>query len=224
MDLSRLSRNLKFKYFLDRLLAYPLLFFASPFVLLAAWIIKLDGWISPENSGSVFYTEPRKSAKKVFQVLKFRTVTKKDIDWIKQCPEKRSITWAKKRTNAGRIIVKWYFDELPQIFNIIKGEMSFVGPRPHVFGVYAKEIQEGCFYREIMKAGLFGVPQACKKNPQHIRMFDDMGKREKSENEMLNSLDGIYARECMRRSLLGVVLFDWEIFARFVVIFLEGKG
>lgn len=208
---------------MDKLFVYPALFVASPSILLVAGIIKLDGWINPENAGSVFYTEPRMSADKLFKLIKFRTATKEALQWVRERPERRSISYCYPRTQAGKFIIKCYFDEVPQLFNILKGEMSFVGPRPHIINVYKDDIQKGCFYRKIIKAGLFGIPQACKRNLKHERIFSQVGQRRKSATQVLRTIDGIYANECMNRSIFGLLIFDWAIMARFFTIFMRGN-
>jgi lipopolysaccharide/colanic/teichoic acid biosynthesis glycosyltransferase len=223
LENTRLYENLSLKYFLDRLFVYPVLFLFSPLILIAIWIIKLDGFLDRKNSGSVFYKEPRMSAGKKFNVIKFRTVSTDDLRWIRQKPEERSITWNKKRTSAGQVIVHWYFDEIPQLINIAKGEMSFVGPRPHIVGVYEKEVSEGAFYRKIIKAGLFGIPQACKRSPKHKKVFSCLAENNKASDKTLNTLDGVYARECMNRGALGIIALDFEIIARFFFVFIKGS-
>ena len=219
---SHLSQKLKFKYFLDKLFAYPLLFSLSPLVLLAAWIIKLDGWINPDNAGKVFYTEQRISEDKIFRIIKFRTVPKKTIQWLYQKPESRSITGSKTKTDAGKLILRWYLDEIPQLFNIIKGEMSFVGPRPHIADQYNQELKHGLLYRKKIKAGFFGVPQACKRHPKYKALLEHMARTHKSENKILNTLDGLYAKRCLKYSIFGVLLFDFTIMARCIIVILRG--
>ena len=99
---------------------------ASPFMLVIAILVKAyDG-------GPVFYRQPRLTKDgKVFDVLKFRSMR---VD-----SEKKGARLAMKNddrvTPVGRVIRNIHFDELPQIFNILKGDMSLVGPR-QVYGKY----------------------------------------------------------------------------------------
>ncbi|MBN3040030.1 MAG: sugar transferase, partial [Candidatus Omnitrophica bacterium] len=223
-NFSDLKSTLKVKYFIDRLLVYPAIFLACPFIFIAAWILKLEGWLNPENKGKIFYSETRISEGKEFKLFKFRTVSSKELEWIKKRPSSRSITFNLKRTPAGQVIIKWYLDELPQLFNILKGEMSFVGPRPHIKRELDQELREGCFYRNIMRAGLFGVPQACKNNRKHVFLFKEMSSNYKAKPKILNTLDGVYAKECIRRSTIGVLLLDFVIISRFILILIAGKG
>lgn len=80
------------------------------------------------DGGPVFYRQPRLTKDgKVFDVLKFRSMR---VD-----SEKKGARLAMKNddrvTPVGRVIRNIHFDELPQIFNILKGDMSLVGPRPN---------------------------------------------------------------------------------------------
>jgi len=221
-DQEYFRKKLGLKYLLDRICAYVWLGFISPFFLLIFFLIKVDSFFHPECTGKVFYTEPRVSAGGVFEIIKFCTITKAGIKWVRSDPENRSQTICKKRTRSGKIIAKWYFDELPQVINIAKGQMSFVGPRPHLPGEYKKEIEEGSFYRQHMKAGLFGVPQACKRNPPQKQLFEKMILSYKAEQECLNTLDGLYARECIRRSIWQILWWDYLLIARYFIIFARG--
>lgn len=129
---------------------------ASPFMLLIALGIKLcDG-------GPVIFTQERLTKDgKVFQVKKFRSMyveagegtnylTRKDDDRV---------------TPVGKLIRRIHFDELPQLFNILKGDMSFVGPRPECPDI-AKEYSDSIPefpYRLKVKAGLTGYAQVYGK-------------------------------------------------------------
>lgn len=97
--------------------------FLLPIFLIIAILIKLD------SVGPVFYlgTRVRKDGK-LFKIFKFRTmVVNADKIGGPSTP-----TDDKRITKIGRVLRKHALDELPQLFNILKGEMSFVGPRPEV--------------------------------------------------------------------------------------------
>jgi len=92
-----------------------------PITLVTAVLIKL------ESEGSIFYKQIRVGKGGVpFEVIKFRSMT--------QDAEKNGVKWATQNdarvTRVGRIIRKTRIDEIPQMWNVLKGEMSFVGPRP----------------------------------------------------------------------------------------------
>ena len=108
------------KRLLDLTLAVVLLLvLALPLVLIAAWILVVDG-------RPVFYPSERmKTPTKSFILWKFRTMTPDDSDGGVSAGYKRS-----RITRTGRYLRAKRLDELPQLFNILKGDMSFVGPRP----------------------------------------------------------------------------------------------
>ena len=129
---------------------------ASPFMLVIAFLIKVyDG-------GPIFYKQNRLTKDgKVFQILKFRS--------MKVQSEKKGARLAMKDddriTPVGKVLRQIHFDELPQIFNILKGDMSLVGPRPErpeIAQEYLKEIPE-FNYRLKVKAGLTGYAQVYGK-------------------------------------------------------------
>lgn len=132
------------------------LILASPFMIVIAVLIKsYDG-------GPVFYKQPRLTKDgRVFQVLKFRSMR---VD-----SENKGARLAMKNdsriTPVGKVIRNIHFDELPQIFNILKGDMSLVGPRPErpeIAAQYKREIPE-FDYRLKVKAGLTGFAQVYGK-------------------------------------------------------------
>lgn len=129
---------------------------ASPFMLIIAIAIKLcDG-------GPVFFTQDRLTQDgKVFKLYKFRSmyVNREETEY---CMTREN---DKRVTPVGKIIRNIHFDELPQIFNILKGDMSFVGPRPEcpkLAEEYQQIVPEFDF-RLKMKAGLTGYAQVYGK-------------------------------------------------------------
>lgn len=128
------------------------LLIASPIMLLEALAIKL------EDGGPVFFRQPRVTkGGKVFEVLKFRTMI---VDADKH--KKRLASENDDRiTRVGRILRKTRIDELPQFINILKGDMSVVGPRPEQEEITEKyvEVLPEFKYRLKVKAGLTGLAQ-----------------------------------------------------------------
>lgn len=133
------------------------LIIASPFMLVIAAAIKL------EDHGPVFYKQKRCTKDgKVFEILKFRSmIVNAEQSGISVPATDRD----PRITKVGRVIRATRFDELPQIINILKGEMSVVGPRPerieHV-REYSAEIPE-FKYRMAVKGGLTGYAQVYGK-------------------------------------------------------------
>lgn len=129
---------------------------ASPFMLIIALAVKLyDG-------GPVFYKQERLTRDgKPFMIYKFRSMS---MDSEKN-GARLAAKGDKRVTPVGKVIRNIHFDELPQLFNILKGDMSMVGPRPErqaISDEYEKEIPEFVL-RTKVKAGLTGYAQVYGK-------------------------------------------------------------
>ena len=101
-------------------------------VVLLPLLALLAVWIKLDSPGPVLFRQKRIGRhREPFHVLKFRTMTHRDPDAIDQHAEQVVSAGADKRiTRAGRFLRMTSLDELPQLINILKGEMSLVGPRP----------------------------------------------------------------------------------------------
>ena len=142
-----------FREVVHRSLALAGLIISLPIALLTVIVIKLD------SKGSVFYRQERVGKNgKIFNVIKFRSM-KTDAE-----ADGKPI-WAtaedERTTRVGRVIRKSRIDEIPQFWNIIKGEMSFVGPRPERPHFVAQLADEIPFYahRHLTAPGLTGWAQ-----------------------------------------------------------------
>jgi undecaprenyl phosphate N,N'-diacetylbacillosamine 1-phosphate transferase len=103
----------------DKLVSLTVLILASP-VLLVTWVV-----LFIVNSGKVWFVQPRPGRYgKIFRIIKFKTMTD-DRD-----PSGNLLPDGDRMTAAGNLIRKLSIDELPQLINVLKGEMSIVGPRP----------------------------------------------------------------------------------------------
>ena len=111
------------KFLFDRVMALLLLVLLSPvFLLVAAWI-RLD------SPGEVFFRQERVTRYgRRFRIYKFRTMVKNAESLGTQVTTQQDM----RVTNVGRKIRACRLDEIPQLINILKGEMSFVGTRPEV--------------------------------------------------------------------------------------------
>ena len=129
---------------------------ASPFMLIIAACIKLY------DRGPVFFKQDRLTQDaKVFQVLKFRSMRVETEKTEYRLTRKHD----ERVTPVGKVIRNIHFDELPQLFNILKGDMSFVGPRPECPNIADKyrEIIPEFNFRLKVKAGLTGYAQVYGK-------------------------------------------------------------
>lgn len=145
-----------FKRFLDLLLCIPISILLLPMFIVIALLIKLyDG-------GPVLYKQPRLTLNgRVFNIYKFRSMCidseKEGAQLAKKCDD--------RITPIGRVLRGLHFDEFPQLINIIRGDMSLVGPRPErpeIANQYKEEIPEFDFRLKV-KAGLTGYAQVYGK-------------------------------------------------------------
>ena len=144
--------NLKAKRLLDLFFAMLIGIFAAPVIILAAIIVKL------ESKGPIFFIQERiGEGNRKFNIVKFRSMT---TDAEKDGPQ-----WASKNDNRvtkfGKIMRATRIDELPQLWNVLRGEMSFVGPRPEREFFIQQLEKEIPYYnlRHTVKPGLTGWAQ-----------------------------------------------------------------
>jgi lipopolysaccharide/colanic/teichoic acid biosynthesis glycosyltransferase len=127
--------------------------FSAPLIPLVALAVKLD------SNGPVFFEQLRIGAKeKKFMLYKFRTM-REDAE------SKTGEVWAQKDdprvTRVGKYLRKFRLDEIPQMYNVLKGDMSFIGPRPER-PEFVKKLKEAIPYyseRHCVKPGLTGWAQ-----------------------------------------------------------------
>lgn len=141
---------------MDVIVSGAALIFLSPLLALVALAIKLD------SKGPVFFAQRRVGrGNRMFRILKFRSMKVEDADG----EGTRSTTRGDDRiTRVGRIIRATSIDELPQLFNVLFGEMSVVGPRPHALGSLAGdklfwEVNSAYWRRHALRPGITGLAQ-----------------------------------------------------------------
>jgi len=144
------------KRLFDLALAIPAVIFLAPLLLTVAILIKLD------SPGPVLFRQQRVGKNNVpFRIFKFRSMRQDASDAHGSQSTQRGDA---RISRFGAFIRQTSIDELPQLFNVLKGDMSIVGPRPHAFGSTAEtqlfwEITRKYWERHSLKPGITGLAQ-----------------------------------------------------------------
>ena len=195
------------KRFLDVVVAGTLLLAFSPVAAVVLLAFTVDVVFSTRDRGGLFYRERRISRGREFGLLKFRTLR---ADVLERAAgharllevEPANLTWL-----GRRVLKPWYLDELPQLWNVLRGDISLVGPRPWPPELVAQQRAEGLTYRDELPAGLTGPAQITKGS----------GKR-------YADLDLEYADRFRMLGSWALVRYDLEILARTVRVVARGEG
>lgn len=166
----------------DRVLAFLILLLASPVLIAIAIAIKV------ESAGPVFFRQQRTGWNgKTFPIWKFRSMRAE-----KPTVENEELKQAEKNdpriTKVGKFIRRTSLDELPQLLNVLSGDMSLVGPRPHAVQhdeVYAQRITD-YYVRNNIKPGMTGLAQV-RGYRGETKNIDQMMKRIESDIEYINN-------------------------------------
>ncbi|HSL90558.1 MAG TPA: sugar transferase [Ignavibacteriaceae bacterium] len=152
----------KLKRLLDIVISFILLLISLPAVIISAIAIKLD------SKGSVFFKQERSGMNgKSFKMVKFRSM-------YQDAEKLTGPVWSQKDdpriTKVGRIIRKLRIDEIPQMYNVLKGEMSLVGPRPERPFFVEKLSEQIPYYKRRLKVrpGITGWAQVKHKYDESI--------------------------------------------------------
>lgn len=139
-----------FKFLFDRLFSLIGLTLMLPIIIIIAIAIKLD------SKGPILFKQERTGKRgKLFTMYKFRTmVANNDVHDFKKEDE---------HTKVGKILRKTSLDEIPQLISIVKGDMSFIGPRPWIHDYYLN-MNDTQRARFIVRPGLTGLAQCMGRN------------------------------------------------------------
>ncbi len=141
-----------FKPLLDKLLALFLIILFFPIMVIVSILVYL--W----DKKPIIFIQNRPGYKgKIFKIYKFRTMTNEKDENSKLLPDE------KRLNGIGKFIRSTSFDELPQLFNILKGDMSFIGPRP-LLVEYLPLYNDRQKKRHDVKPGITGLAQVKGRN------------------------------------------------------------
>ena len=187
-----------YKYFFKRLFDFIISFFAVvvlliPFIIIAI-AIKLD------SKGPVFFTQKRVGKnKKLFKILKFRSMR---IDTPKNAPTHELQDPKKWITKVGGFLRKTSLDELPQIFNILMGQMSIIGPRPALYNQDDLIAERDKYGANSVRPGLTGWAQINGRDELEIPI------KAKLDGEYVERLSFFFDCKCFFGTIKSVLVSD----------------
>ena len=156
--MSKKKVSLYIKRIFDIIFSLILLILLSPIILILAILIKID------SKGPVFYKQERVTTNgKIFKIYKFRTMVQ-NADKIGTLV---TVSNDSRITKIGKVIRKIRLDELPQLINILKGEMTFVGTRPEV-KKYVEKYTDEMKTTLLMPAGVTSIASIKYKDEDEI--------------------------------------------------------
>jgi lipopolysaccharide/colanic/teichoic acid biosynthesis glycosyltransferase len=167
----------------------------------------LDMLRCPRDRGRLLYREQRISRGRPFDLLKLRTLREsalaKAAGHVRPFEaDTKNLTWA-----GRRVLKPFYLDELPQLVNVLRGDMSLVGPRPWPPELVERQLARGVDYRLRVTAGWTGPAQVSKGRDVEYEGLD---------NGYVTLLEASPARE--------VVRYDLRILRRTLATMLRGEG
>ena len=201
-----------FKSAFDKLVALVMLLFSAPIMLLLKLAYVVEGWLIPENAGPMFFYYNAISGGRIIPKYKIRLIKMKYIepegakrhDWIAFSAE-----WTpNSRTYVGEFAKKFYLDELPQFYSVLKGEISIVGPRPLSILHYERDKAQGNVTRFLLRGGMLGL-----------------GHINKGTSEMGNPVyEYEYIDQYLKRSSWGLLMLDLWVIWKGVLVIVKGGG
>jgi lipopolysaccharide/colanic/teichoic acid biosynthesis glycosyltransferase len=196
----------------DKAISVLLIVLLAPVFLVVLAALALDMLIVPGDRGGWLYRERRISRGQQFDLLKFRALRQPVLAELahrgghaRQAEANpHNLTW------VGRHLLKpWYLDELPQLLNVLKGEMSLVGPRPWPPAMVSEQAAAGLTYRSLVQAGWTGPAQVTKGAP---------------DSASHASLDLAYTEACRSWNSRKLLRHDLAILTKTLPVLLRGQG
>ncbi len=200
------------KVAVDKAVAAGLVVLACPVLAVTAAAMAADMALCPRDRGGFLYRERRVTGGREFDLLKFRTLRRDVLAEMESAgghartyeADAANLTW------AGRTLLKpWYLDEVPQLVNILRGEMSLVGPRPWPPSMVDDQVARGDHYRNQVRAGWTGPAQVQKGTPDPVSYA---------------ALDRAYVEACRTWKPRRLVRYDLGILRQTVRVLLRGEG
>lgn len=200
------------KRIFDIIFSIILLTLSIPILLLIIISYKIEGIFDPEARGPVFFFYWGVSHGKRMKKIKIRLVKQRYLlNSYAQNHDWRGFTaeWSpESQTFVGKIVKKFYLDELPQFYSVLIGDMSLVGPRPLSELHYERDLLQGNITRKLLRGGLLGFG--------HIRKGTEEMGNPRYEYE--------YADAVLKVSWWQLLRLDIWIIYKGVLVILRGGG
>lgn len=169
-------------------------------IVLAIVFIVIAILIKTTSKGPVFFKQKRVGKnKEYFNILKFRTMR---IDTPKDCPTHLLSNPDQYITPIGKFLRKTSLDELPQILNILKGDMSIVGPRPALWNQYDLIEERDKYHANDIYPGLTGWAQVNGRDELEIPV------KAKLDGEYVENLSFMFDVKCFIKTITSVLKHD----------------
>lgn len=169
-----------------------------------SWLIVIIAIaVKVDSKGPVFFKQKRvKKGKEYFNILKFRTMY---IDTPKNMPTHMLNNPEAYITRVGRVLRKYSLDELPQLFNIVGGSMSIIGPRPALWNQYDLIAERDKYGANDIKPGLTGLAQISGRDELEIDV------KAKLDGEYVRKMSFLFDMKMFFGTILSVVKHDGVI-------------
>ncbi|WP_102267250.1 sugar transferase [Massilicoli timonensis] len=169
-------------------------------VLLSPLFLILCVWIKLDSKGPILFKQKRVGKDKTyFYILKFRTMY---VDTPKDMPTHLLANPDQYITKAGRFLRKTSLDELPQILNILKGDMAIIGPRPALWNQYDLIEERDRYHANEIKPGLSGWAQINGRDELEIEV------KAKLDGEYVECSSFLFDVKCLIKTITSVLRSD----------------
>ena len=178
---------------LDVLISLAALIVLSPVMLIVAMLIKLD------SPGPVIFSQKRYGKnKELFDIYKFRSMR---TDTPKDVPTNDLSGAASFITPLGNVLRKTSLDELPQLWNILRGDMSLIGPRPALWNQYDLMELRDKYGASMIRPGLSGWAQVNGRD----YLSRDLDKKARRDGEYANHISFWFDLKCFLLTFVKVI-------------------
>lgn len=214
-EIFELNQPIKIRFLklvFDKLVALVLLILFSPAIIILLIFNFIEGVLIPENRGPLFFYYNAVSQGRIIKKWKIRLIKTSYIDKELQAKGDwhayKNEWMPEARTYLGAFVKKFYLDEIPQFYMVLKGDMSIVGPRPLAIHHYERDLAQGNVTRKLIRGGLLGYGHVRKGTPEFGKPIYEYE----------------YVYRCLHYSSWKLFLTDLYVIWRGVVVMLKGGG